>query len=41
MIQGGGGILKEDIKTNIKGGVRVTQNIVKKGPTLITFDIKH
>ena len=24
-----------------KGGVRVTQNIVKKGPTLITFDIKH
>ena len=24
-----------------KGGVRVTQNIAKKGPTLITFDIKH
>ena len=21
--------------------VRVTQNIVKKGPTLITFDVKH
>ena len=24
-----------------KGGVQITQNIVKKGPTLITFDIKH
>ena len=24
-----------------KGGVRVTQNIAKKGPTIITFDIKH
>ena len=29
------------VKCKIKGGVRVTQNIVKKGPTLITFDIKH
>ena len=26
---------------NYKGGVRVSQNIVKKGPTHITFDIKH
>ena len=40
----GGGCIEMFVKTKLrsnKGGVRVTQNIVKKGPTLITFDIKH
>ena len=32
---------KAKVEARVKGSVRVTQNIVKKGPTLITFDIKH